>query len=266
MACGDAATLPHAERVLSLSPFATDVVVALGAADQLVGVDAESAALAGVPNVPVATLETLADFAPTIVMLPPDSAPGPQDVGTFRSVSLHAHDLGGLAQLHLEIGSALGLAREARALASERTRPLAELSAGSRGQRRPLAAGLLGVEPLVVAGDHSFATDLLEVAGAESVTHGIDTPTLEWSRERLRAEAPEFIVRFSASPLDPEERQRTLAAVEKVGPVLFIVLPGDPPSLEAALAAAKVLRKAVAARSESTMERSGAGEAENRDR
>lgn len=219
--------------------------MALGAGSQLVAVDAESARGQDLADIPTATLESLESFDPTLVLLPAGTVRGRPSTPASHTIEMQAHQIDEVAGLHLAVGSALGRAEEAHGLVRESTRALATLGAEAFGQRRPRLAALLELDPLEIAGDHSFSSDLIELAGGENVSHGIEEPRLLWSRERLREAAPELVVRVSPAPLSADERRRTQEAMADVAPVGFLVLAEDPLSFQAALPAARALRELV---------------------
>jgi iron complex transport system substrate-binding protein len=199
-----------ATRVVSLTPVGTEIVLALGRGEGLVAVDPASAALPGIRERPVATSATAASFFPDVVLAPEAEA------ATLRTsapsallIEVAPHDYDEGWALCRSIGAALGRAEEARRFVRETSRPLAELSAQSFGKRRPRLAAVLALEPLVVAGGHSFVTDLIELAGAESATHGTEEPRLAWSPEELARAAPELVV--VVTRLAPSARERDLA-------------------------------------------------------
>ncbi len=72
------------------------------------------------------------------------------------------------------IGEALERRDAAQAWVRRTRRGLAALSADSLGQPRPHVAALVSLDPPVVAGGASLESELIEVAGAESATHGLE--------------------------------------------------------------------------------------------
>ena len=72
----------------------------------------------------------------------------------------------------------------------------------SVGKRRPLVAALVSLDPLVLAGGHSFVSDLVEVAGAET-TH---------ARERGRCALPARVDEIRAARARARARRDARAA------------------------------------------------------
>jgi hypothetical protein len=112
----------------------------------------------------------------------------------------------------------------------------------SFGRRRPRVAAVLGLEPLEVAGGHSYVTDLIELAGGESATHGTEEPRLRWSALELARAEPELIVVVAARAPAPAERERARARFGAALPVEFLVLDPEREWLTGALPAARRLR------------------------
>jgi hypothetical protein len=89
-------------------------------------------------------------------------------------------------------------------------RPLAAIGGESFGERRLRRLAIIRLIPLEVAGAHSFETDLIELAGATSVTHthGGKAARLAANPDMIEAYAPELILVTTPSPLTTVERRR----------------------------------------------------------
>ena len=106
------------------------------------------------------------------------------------------------------------------------SRELAVISSAAFGYQRPRVAAVVGLSPLEVAGGHSFITDLIEIAGGESVTHGNHDLRVPMSRAELLATAPDLVVVISSSAMsDLERRQATeLLGAPEVGYLGYLTL------------------------------------------
>jgi hypothetical protein len=224
----------------------TEIVLALGERERLLAVDAASAEIPAVGDVPVTEASVAGSFAPDVVLAAPaeaaavrSSAPG------ARIVEVEPHNFDEAWELCRSIGAALGREREAHRFVLETSRPLAELGQESFGARRPRVAALLSLEPLVVAGGHSFATDLIELAGGESVSHGTEEIRLPWTREQLAQAAPELLV--VVTPGAPSARDLELGGRVLGGlRVEFLALDAERQWLRDTLAPARRLRSWIA--------------------
>jgi ABC-type Fe3+-hydroxamate transport system substrate-binding protein len=197
-----------ARRVVSLSAVATQILLGIDHGESLVAVDAASAALPAARNYPVTESAKAGAHAPDLVLVAaPEAAAARRAAPSASVVEVAPHDLDEGWALCLEIGAALGRTEEARRFVRETSRPLAQLGAEAFGKRRPRVAAVLALEPLEVAGGHSFVTDLIELAGGESVGHGTEQPRLAWTTADLARAEPELIVIVTPGPASPVERE-----------------------------------------------------------
>ena len=218
---------PGELRVVSLTPVGTRILLALGERDRLVAVDAASARLPGAGALPVADLAGAAAHAPAVLIVPA------QDVAAARAalpaanvVDASPHDFDDAWSVLVFVGAVLGREADARRFVRETSRPLAELGAASFGKRRPRVAAVVALEPLAVAGGHSFATDLIELAGGESVTHGTEEPRLAWPAETLAAARPELVVWVVPEEPSAADRARAAQLLGAEAPVELLVFDG----------------------------------------
>lgn len=120
-------------------------------------------------------------------------------------VELAPHDL---AEAHALIRDVARLAGRATA-GEQRVRallaPLATRAVRHLGKRRPCVGVLVGIEPLVLAGGHSFETDLLHALGAESTTHGAEAWRVETDFPELAARALDLLLVTAPGAREPFE-------------------------------------------------------------
>jgi ABC-type Fe3+-hydroxamate transport system substrate-binding protein len=238
-----------ARRVVSLSPVATQILLGIDHGERLVAVDAVSARLAGVRDYPVTERAKLGVHAPDLVLVSAADAPAARRAAPAAAlIEVAPHDFDDGWALCLAIGAALDRAAEARRFVRETSRPLAVLGAEAFGKRRPRVAAVLALEPLEVAGGHSFATDLIELAGGESVGHGTEQPRLAWSAAELARAAPELIVVVTPKPASPVERALASQLAAPSRAVELLVLDAERDWLAGALPAARQLRAWIAER------------------
>ncbi len=225
---------PRAVRVVSLSPLASRFLLLLEAQDRLVGVDRESARLPGLEELeelPVVDADSLGSLAPDLILVPPGPLPAPEaggglaqsgaDVLVFAPASLED-----VYMLFRGLGSRLVGRAQALRAEIELARPLALIGGESYGQRQLRALAVTGFAPLEFAGAHSFETDLIEIAGAESVTHthGVDAERIAASSDRLAAYAPEWVLVITPVPPSRAEREGVLREVGASVLVDFVTL------------------------------------------
>lgn len=115
------------ERIVSLSPSATETLFALGAGEQVVAVDEESDFPRGVPRTELSAyepnVEAIADYDPDLVVLP-ETVPGDVPAGLRRLglevlVERAPDDLADAYARMRELGEATGHAEAGRELAAE---------------------------------------------------------------------------------------------------------------------------------------------------
>jgi ABC-type Fe3+-hydroxamate transport system substrate-binding protein len=242
-ACGDAsepgshsaaplADTPAPRRVVALSPIASQWVAAIGAGHLLVGVDEASRQVPALAAIPVATWDDAADLAPDLVLVP--APPPPGDPAAERLLARGArwaefapHSLEDVFELGRTVGVELVGAAEALRYETQVARPLALIGGSSFGQPRPRVLAVVGLDPLELAGGHSFETDLIEIAGGSSLTHGGSEPRLAVSSEQLTAYGADLVLVVApAEPTDAEQR----AARDRLPPaarIEFFVLDRD---------------------------------------
>ena len=239
---------PVRASVVSLSPSASRFVIALGGRDLLVGVDLQSSALPGLEALPVVNLETAGRLGAELVLVPRqdahDDAAAPRAVPTQTEyVDFAPHDLEEVVDLARTLGERLVGRAQAVRFERELLRPLAAVGAASFGQERPRIAAVLGLEPPELAGGHSFATDLIEIAGGTSVTHGGEESSFAVGEADWARLAPDLIVVVSSQPMSEEERSRARAILPAAYPLIFFSFDPDTFWLEEPADTARQLRK-----------------------
>jgi len=190
-------------RVVTLAPSLTDVVLALGAGDRLVGVSRfderpEVARLPRVGGFVDPSVEAVMALHPDLVL----AQPGP---GNRRAVETMAEL--GTAVLLLPLGTvedvlaaeratgkALGLADRGEALARALEATRSRIRERSRGQRAVRVLLVYGFDPLVVAGPGSFGDQLLADAGALNVAKDAASPYPVYSVERVVQSKPDLVL------------------------------------------------------------------------
>jgi iron complex transport system substrate-binding protein len=226
-------------RVVVLAPSLTDVVLALGLRDRLVGVtrldDApEVADLPRVGGFLDPNPEAVLGLAPDLVLWVTDGGALPAvrriaelSLASRRPFPILAIPVVGVADVLATprlVGEALGdpgggerLSRALEAAVEGVRRRAATL-------RRPRVLFVVGRDPLVVAGPGSFADELLGIAGAANVVGG-ERPWPVYPLEKAVADDPELVV--DAAAREPAEGIARLAAIPAVRRGAVVRLPDD---------------------------------------
>ncbi|HEU4729740.1 MAG TPA: helical backbone metal receptor [Kofleriaceae bacterium] len=220
-----AAPGPASQRLISLTPSATEVVAALGATALLVGVDDYSAfppEVAGLPKVGsflAPNLETIVGLKPTLVIVDDvhgQAAGALHDAG-IATVECAIHALPDVKAALRAVGARLGKAAEAGRLIEAIDGAL-DRAAASRPARRPRVLAVIdreagGLGNLVSAGPGSWIDELLAVVGGDNVLSAAGVRYPKISAEEVLRTRPEVILDLS------------YAARQSVGPWQQLAVP-----------------------------------------
>lgn len=205
-----------AQRIVSLNPSLTAILVALGASDRLVGVDVwskrQNPSLASLPTVGGLynpSLEALAAAGPDLVMFVPSAEQREfQSRLSALGVRAEAFDPVRFDEV-LDSIERIGRITGTEARAQQRTARIravrAELERAVAGQPRPRTVLVLQREPLFVVGGGNFIDEMLASVGATNVAAGWNEPYPRVSLEWLVAQAPEVILDASRDSEPPED-------------------------------------------------------------
>lgn len=168
-----------ASRVVTLAPSLSDVVIALGAADRLVGVTRfdDAPEIKDLPRVGGYTdpsVEAVIRLEPDLVLCQP--SPGNRGaVEQMRKTGISVQvldlkDLRDIESAYREVGSSLGQEERAQKLIDQLHADLlhAQSRAESRKGSPPKVVLLYGIDPLYAAGPGSFGDDLIRAAGGKN--------------------------------------------------------------------------------------------------
>ena len=193
-----------AERVVSLAPSLTEIVLELGAADRLVGVldgGDRPAALASVPSVGhygQLNIERLLSLKPDLILLWPGSiGPAQREQLQRLNIPVYVAEPHSLEQLTAQvdaIAQQLGRDDAGRALAAQLRQRLAQLR--QRYQRAKPVRVFYQVwnQPLYTVGGGQIISDALTVCGARNVFDDLQLPAPQVSIESVLQREPEVIL------------------------------------------------------------------------
>jgi iron complex transport system substrate-binding protein len=250
LALAGAAAGAPARRVVSLNPSLTAIALALGAREQLVGVDDYSARAEGARGLPTVgglydpSLEAVVALAPDLVVLVVSAEQrGFRERIEALGVRCLALDPVSFDAVLAAIGT-LGAELGREAAAAERVAAIRRMRARAADAARglPPLRGVLVLQrdPLFVAGAGTFVDEMLRTLGVENVASAQPGPWPRLSREWLLAAAPELILDSSPESepaADYWARWPSLPAVARAAvadvPQGITTLPG--PALDEAL-------------------------------
>jgi iron complex transport system substrate-binding protein len=191
------------QRVVTLAPSITDMVLSLGAGATLVGVsrfDVDKAVekLPRVGGFVDPSVEAVIALKPDLVLVQP--SPGNQrpvermaELGVpvlLLPLQTIADTLAALRA----VGQALGHEKEAEAIISRFEATRVRIREAARKLPTPRVLLVYGFEPLVVAGPGSFANELLRDAGAVNVAADAGSAYPVYSVERAVRARPDVVV------------------------------------------------------------------------
>jgi ABC-type Fe3+-hydroxamate transport system substrate-binding protein len=214
-------------RLVSLVPPATHLLVRLGAGSALAGADARSLQEARLEGVAEMDLESAIEARPHLLIVGPDDAlPAGGLPADVRPVVFEPHDLQDVAAFVRDVGDAVLGWEAVTRWESEYFRPLSRLSENVR-LPRPRVVAVVSMDPLVIAGGHSFETDLIQYAGGDSVTHDGELPRREVGVATFARLAPDLVLVVAEPPEDPEHAATVRDAIPGDAPVVFFPIDPD---------------------------------------
>jgi iron complex transport system substrate-binding protein len=216
-------------RIVSLVPSVTELIYALGGEERLVGrtdfCDYPDAAqskqsVGGMIN---PSLETIVALRPDLVIV--TSAGNREE--TFRQIArlgipvyqVAADRIDEVKDVVRRIGGLTGREDAVGSLLERIDRRVAAVREAVRPYRRPRVLYVLWPEPLIVPGRASLVTELIEVAGGDSITAADAEAYPRYSLEAAVAKSPEVIVLANHGPksgpiqLDRWQRLTSLPAI-----------------------------------------------------
>ncbi|MGR0138325.1 MULTISPECIES: cobalamin-binding protein [Pseudomonas] len=210
-----------AERVVSLAPSLSEIVMELGAADLLVGLldgGERPAALAQVPSVGrygQLDMERLLSLKPDLILLWPGSV-GPAQRAQLQRLNIpvyvaEPHNLEQLTTQVQAIAERLGRADAGRQLAERLRQRLAELRQRYRRAEPFRVFYQVWNSPLYTVGGGQIISDALTVCGARNVFDDLKLPAPQVSIESVLQRNPELILVSDQAQMDAWKAWPTMA-------------------------------------------------------
>lgn len=200
-----------AERVVSLAPSLTDMVLELGAADRLAGLldgGPRPQALQGLPSVGrygQVNLERILALQPDLLLVWPGAVPEAQ-LQRLKAVGIPVyvadpHRLEDISRQFRELGEHLGRAEQGRELAEAFDARLAQLRA--QYHREPPLKVFYQVwdRPLYTVGGRQIISEALAVCGGRNLFADLDLAAPQVGLESVLARDPQVILAASEDQL-----------------------------------------------------------------
>jgi iron complex transport system substrate-binding protein len=191
-------------RIVSLVPSATEMIFALGGEDRLVGrtdfCDYPPAAGAkqSVGGMISPSLETIVTLRPDLVIV---TSSGNREE-TFKQIlrlripvyQIGAERLAEVKDVARRLATLTGREAAVGPLLDRMDRRIAAVREAVKPYGRPRVLYVLWPEPLIVPGSRALVTELIEIAGGDSITAADADDYPRYSLEAAVAKAPEVIV------------------------------------------------------------------------
>jgi ABC-type Fe3+-hydroxamate transport system substrate-binding protein len=194
----------HPHRVVCLAPSVTDTVFALGSGEDVVAVSdystypPEATKKPSIGSLIKPSIETILSFHPDLAI--GINIPGSEETASqLQAVGIPVYlvDPKGLAGILRSVGSvgdALNRASQAATLNASLRARIDAVRNRSDGKPKPKVLLPVWYDPIITIGKHAFITEILETAGAQSVTDDLVADWPEISLESLLTKAPEALV------------------------------------------------------------------------
>ena len=217
---GDTVRLPRpAERVIGLVPSVTDIALAFGAGDRLVGrtrydVRPEVAHLPSVGGGLDPSLEAVVGLRPDLVVTWQDDE-ADATIGRIAAAGIPTFALRSADTTHAfssleRLGHLLGRDSAAAATVAAIRADFDQVRRSVAGRERPRVFYAVGTSPPMTAGPQTFVGQLLGLAGAVSVFDDVEQPWPQVSLEELVRRQPDAIVLPVGGAGDGEARAEAL--------------------------------------------------------
>jgi iron complex transport system substrate-binding protein len=224
-------------RVVCLSPSITQTAYAIGADGEIVGITDYTEYPPEAKRQKPSVGELLHPSLERIASLRPDLAIGlatMNSVDTIRAIErmgvpvflLSPHSIAGIYQDVLLMGRLLGREGQASALVKQLKAREQAVRVRARTAYQPSVFLVLGMEPVITAGRNAFIIEMIEAAGARSITSDVSQDWTRYNLETVIQRQPDYLLVVQGSPFGLQEMQRnpawnSLAAV-RLGHVITI--------------------------------------------
>jgi iron complex transport system substrate-binding protein len=209
----------HVHRLVSLSPSLTNTVYALGAQADLVGITdytlyPPEAALQkpSVGAVVNPSLERIVALHPDMVLALPEFNGAETIAGLERvGIPVFLFKSGNLSNIYhtiASVGQILGREEQASKLIADLRARESKVRAQSASGPKPKVLLALSVDPLITAGRNAFITEMIEAAGAKSVTDDLTQDWLQMNVEAVLPRKPDYILVMKDGPVKLKDMQQ----------------------------------------------------------
>lgn len=229
VAYGDELTKP---KIISLTPSFTDMVVDLGATDQLVGasiLDKQRLpalkSLDSIGNFGSYSLEKIVSLKPDIVLIWPSAINLAQQQQLsslgIKVISRDPQTLSDLGNDIIYLGKQIGKEEEGEQLAKRLQEELAQLKKQYHREKPLTVFYQIWDKPMYTIGKKQIINDALNICGARNIFDDIDLSAPQVDIESVLARNPQVIISSKQSLLDSWRPWTNLSAVANNKLILF---------------------------------------------
>jgi iron complex transport system substrate-binding protein len=242
-----AAADPMPRRIVSVIPATTEMIFAMGAGSRLVAVGSfdkfppDAVTLPKVGALLNPDTERILSLRPDLVIVygTQTELKRSLDRASIPYYSYQHRAMPDIMATIRSLGSRIGFAAQAEALASGIERDLAQVRTRVAGRKRPRTLLVFERDPstlqnIYASGGYGFLADLLDVAGGDNVFGDINKQAVQASAEMILARRPDVIIELRygdnarlADPARDLETWSPLGAVPAVRTKHIHVLVGD---------------------------------------
>jgi iron complex transport system substrate-binding protein len=215
---GRKVTLPdHVHRVISLTPAITNTIFSLGGGSQVIAVTdyttypVEARQKPSVGNILHPSLERIVALHPDVVIAM-STLNSPETIQSLERVGIPVflvagQNLAGIYRSIDTIGQVLGREQEAQALSTNLHAREQRIRAEAAKGKHLRVLLLLSITPCITAGRGAFLTEMIEAAGARSVTADIRQDWIRVSTESLLPRNPDYLLALMDAPFGIQDLQ-----------------------------------------------------------
>jgi iron complex transport system substrate-binding protein len=212
-------------RIISVIPAVTEMLFAIGAGPQVVGVGSfdeypeEARKLPRVGALLDPDLERILALRPDLVVVYESQADFRRQLER-ASVPTFVYKHAGLAdvtQTITALGTRIGREKEASAVVTTIETRLKEIRSRVQGQPRPLTLLVFGrdaqaLRGIYASGGVGFLSDMLEAAGGSNVFADVARQSIQATTELILARRPEVIIELRAQTIAPQDLKQGIEA------------------------------------------------------
>jgi cobalamin transport system substrate-binding protein len=215
------------QRIVSLAPSVTEILFALGAGDRVIGVTSycdyppEAREKQAVGDTLKPGIEKIIAIKADLVIISTAS----QVEASFRRLEelgiavyvTNPRSIDGVIESVEKLGDLIDAPERTRQLTSDLRGRINTVETRVAGAAHPSVLVILGTEPLITVGARSFINDLVNRAGAHSISATEEADYPQYSMETVIAKQPEIILlQGGGNDLTPRLRQTPAARANRV--------------------------------------------------